>query len=105
MTGVADANLDKAPLVAITGQGGSDRLHHESHQGLDVVKMMEPITKWNTSISSPQTVSEMVRKAFKVAEAEKPGATHLELPEDIAKIEVAGNEYPLEIKKNNKTST
>lgn len=100
MTGIADANLDKAPLVAITGQGSSDRLHHESHQVIDVVKMMEPITKWNTTISSPQTVSEIVRKAFKVAEAEKPGATHIELPEDIAKIDVTTDEYPLEINRS-----
>jgi len=100
MTGIADANLDKAPLVAITGQGSIDRLHHESHQVIDVVKMMEPITKWNTSITTPQTVSEIVRKAFKVAEAEKPGATHIELPEDIAKLKVKTKEFPLAINKS-----
>jgi len=84
LTAVADAHLDKAPLVAITGQGSSQRLHHESHQVIDVVKMMSPITKWNGSINSAEVIPEMVRKAFKVAETEKPGATHLELPEDIA---------------------
>ncbi len=85
MTGVADANLDKAPVVAITGQGGITRLHHESHQYLDVVNMFKPITKWNTAIASPDVVTEVVRKAFKVAEMEKPGATHIELSEDLAK--------------------
>jgi len=88
MTGVADANLDKAPLVAITGQGGIDRIHHESHQMIDVVQMMAPITKWNGRISNEAVVHEMVRKAFKLAHAEKPGATHLELPEDIAATDV-----------------
>lgn len=86
ITGVADAHLDKAPLVAITGQGGSDRMHKESHQNIDVVSMFKPITKWNTSIQNPHIVTEVVRKAFKLAEMEKPGATHFELPEDVAKM-------------------
>jgi len=86
ITGVADAHLDKSPLVAITGQGGSERLHKESHQNVDIVDMFRPITKWNNSIRNPQITTEVVRKAFKLAEMEKPGATHFELPEDIAKI-------------------
>ncbi len=88
LTGVADAHMDKAPVVAITGQGDSERLHKESHQAIDIVHMFEPVTKWNTSIRNPRIIPEAVRKAFKLAEMEKPGATHLELPEDIAKIEV-----------------
>ena len=87
VTGVADANLDKAPLVAITGQGGLERLHKESHQALDIVQMFEPITKWNSQLNNPDVVNESVRKAFKRAEYEKPGATHLELPEDVAAAE------------------
>ncbi|HUU50893.1 MAG TPA: acetolactate synthase large subunit [Nitrospinota bacterium] len=88
VTGVADANLDKAPLVAITGQEGLAGLHHESHQTLDIVNLFKPITKWNTAISSPEVVAEVIRKAFKVAEYEKPGATHIELSEDMAKQQV-----------------
>jgi acetolactate synthase-1/2/3 large subunit len=84
LTGVADAHLDKSPLVAITAQGGLERLHKESHQAIDVVGMFEPVTKWNTQLSDPDVIHESVRKAFKVAEYEKPGATHLELPEDVA---------------------
>ncbi|MFC7078793.1 acetolactate synthase large subunit [Halorussus caseinilyticus] len=84
LTGVADANLDKAPLVAVTGQGGLESLHKESHQTLDVVDMFGPVTKWNARISDSGVVHESVRKAFKTAEYEKPGATHLELPEDVA---------------------
>lgn len=94
VTGVADAQLDKAPLVAITGQGSSRRLHKESHQLIDIVNLFKPITKWNTSINQAEIIPEAVRKAFKLAETEKPGATHLELPEDIAKLEVAGAPIP-----------
>ena len=83
VTAVADAYLDHAPLVALTGQGDVERLHKESHQYIDVVGVMKPITKWNTRISAPHVIPEAVRKAFKVAEAQKPGATHLELPEDV----------------------
>ncbi|PSP79874.1 acetolactate synthase large subunit [Halobacteriales archaeon QS_4_69_225] len=84
LTGVADAHLDKSPLVAITAQGSLERLHVESHQAIDVVGMFEPVTKWNAQLNDPDIVHESVRKAFKVAEYEKPGATHLELPEDVA---------------------
>ncbi len=84
ITGIADAHLDKSPLVAITGQGSSDRIHKESHQYVDIVNMFKPITKWNTSIQNPLITAEVVRKAFKLAEMEKPGATHFELPEDVA---------------------
>jgi len=95
ITGVADANLDKVPLVAITAQGGLTRLHHESHQYLDVVNMFRPITKWNTAIASPEAVVEVVRKAFKQAEMEKPGATHVELSEDIAVDEAKKRVQPI----------
>jgi acetolactate synthase-1/2/3 large subunit len=95
ITGIADAYLDNAPLVAITGQGGLTRLHHDSHQYLDIVNMLKPITKWNTAISSPEVVTEVVRKAFKLAEYEKPGPTHIELSEDLAKLQVERKLKPL----------
>ncbi len=94
LTGVADAHLDKSPVVAITGQGGLERLHKESHQHLDVTGLFEPITKWNTQISEPEIINESVRKAFKLAEHEKPGATHLEFPEDVAAEETDGRPMP-----------
>lgn len=90
MTGVADANLDGAPLVAITGQVGTDRMHIESHQYLDLVAMFEPVTKWNTQIVRPSNTSEIIRKAFKLAQSEKPGAVHIDLPENIAAMAVSG---------------
>ena len=97
-TPVADANLDRAPLVAITGQSSTSQMHKESHQYIDIVSMFKPITKWNTRIGQADIVAEAVRKAFKTAEAEKPGATHLELPEDVAEQECQKPEY-FEIRK------
>ena len=83
VTAVADAELDRAPLVALTGQRALERMHKESHQVVDLVEVMRPITKWGARVSNPDVVPEVVRKAFMVAEAQKPGATHLELPEDV----------------------
>src|SRR3954447_26439229 len=75
VTAVADAFLDRAPLVAIPGQADLERMHKESHQYIDIVSLMRPITKWNARLNSAQIIPEVVRKAFKVAETEKPGAT------------------------------
>ncbi len=83
VTAVADAFLDRAPLVALTGQSDLERMHKESHQYIDLLAIMRPVVKWNARVSSPEIVPEVVRKAFKVAESEKPGSTHLELPEDV----------------------
>ena len=101
ITGVADANLDRAPLVAITGQGELERTHKESHQYIDIVNTFKFITKWNRTITRADFIPEMVRKAFKIAQTEKMGATHLELPEDIAQEETKSK--PL--KKTHKHST
>jgi acetolactate synthase I/II/III large subunit len=90
MTGVADANLDRAPLIAITGQVGTDRMHIESHQYLDLVAMFTPVTKWTTQIVRPNTTAEVVRRAFKIAQTEKPGAVHIDLPEDVAAMPADG---------------
>lgn len=87
ITGVADGNMDHAPMLVLTGQGASTRLHKESHQIMDVVSMFEPVTKWATSIIHPDNIPEIVRKAVRLARAEKPGACHIELPEDIAKMQ------------------
>ncbi|NJK38885.1 MAG: acetolactate synthase large subunit [Oscillatoriales cyanobacterium RM2_1_1] len=100
MTGVADANLDGAPLVAITGQVGTDRMHIESHQYLDLVAMFAPVTKWNAQIVRPSNTPEIVRKAFKIAQSEKPGAVHIDLPENIAEMAAAGQ--PLQRDKQEK---
>lgn len=96
MTGVADANLDGAPLVAITGQVGTDRMHIESHQYLDLVAMFAPVTKWNKQIVRPGITPEVVRRAFKTAQSEKPGAVHIDLPENIAAMAADGSPLPLD---------
>jgi acetolactate synthase-1/2/3 large subunit len=83
VTPVADAFLDRSPLVALTGQSDLERMHKESHQYIDLIAILRPVVKWNARVSSPEIVPEVVRKAFKVAESEKPGSTHLELPEDV----------------------
>jgi acetolactate synthase-1/2/3 large subunit len=88
LTGVGDAFLDAAPVVAITGQADLKRIHKESHQYINIVEMYESVTKWNGRIETPDVIPEMVRKAVKLAESEKPGPTHLELPENIASMTV-----------------
>jgi acetolactate synthase-1/2/3 large subunit len=89
LTGVVDAYLDRAPLIAISGQVSLNRRHKESHQYIDVISLFKPVTKWNTSLPKAEVIPEAVRKAFKIAQTEKPGATHLELPEDVAEETIA----------------
>lgn len=95
ITGVADANLDGAPLIAITGQVGTDKMHISSHQFIDLVSLFKPITKRSLEIVRPDSVAEIVRLAFKHAKSEKPGAVHINLPENIAAMPV--QEEPLAI--------
>jgi len=89
ITGVANSNMDRAPMLVLTGQGSTDRLHKESHQIMDVVSMFRPVTKWAVTILHPDTIPEIVRKAVRLARTEKPGAVHIELPEDIAEMETS----------------
>jgi len=86
-TGVANANMDRSPILVITGQTDTDFLHKESHQNMDAVAMFKPITKWRWSIRNADSIPEIVRRAFKIALEEKAGAVHLELPQDIAKMQ------------------
>ena len=94
ITGVADANMDHAPMLVLTGQGSSQRLHKESHQVMDVVAMYAPVTKWATSILHQDNIPEIIRKAVRVARSEKPGAVLIELPEDIAKLQTTTTPIP-----------
>ena len=95
MTGVADALLDRSPMVALTGQADLERMHKESHQYIDVVDMLRPVTKFNTRLNSARVIPEVVRKAFKVAQAQKPGPTHIELPEDVMAAQVDAEPLPV----------
>jgi acetolactate synthase-1/2/3 large subunit len=95
MTGVADANMDHAPLVAIAGQADSHRLHKESHQVLDLEEIFRSITKYSSRLLAPEIIPEVTRKAFKIAQTEKTGATFIEFPENIAKLNCL--EHPLPV--------
>lgn len=81
--GVADASTNSTPLVAISAQVGHDREFKESHQYVDLVSMFAPITRWAAGIPTPRAIPEMVRKAFKLAESERPAAVYLAVPEHI----------------------
>src|SRR5204862_7976687 len=93
--GGAEALLDRAPDVAITGQAGGDKHHKEAQQVVDIVRMFEPVTKWNTRVERLEAIPEIVRKAFRVAVLEKPGPTHIELPENLAAALVSDDLRPL----------
>jgi acetolactate synthase I/II/III large subunit len=81
--GVADATTNSTPLVAISAQVGQNRQYKESHQYVDLVSMFAPITRWAAGIPTAQAIPEMVRKAFKLAETERPAAVYLAVPEHI----------------------
>jgi acetolactate synthase I/II/III large subunit len=81
--GVADATTNSTPLVAISAQVGQDREYKESHQYVDLVSMFAPITRWADGVPTSRAIPEMIRKAFKVAETERPAAVYLAVPEHI----------------------
>ncbi|MCC2686430.1 MAG: alsS [Paenibacillaceae bacterium] len=94
ITGVANAHLDRSPLIAITGQAVSTRLHKESHQNVNTIQLVKGITKYDQQILAAQTIPEIVRKAFDLAMTESRGAVHLQLPEDIAREQTQGSPLP-----------
>jgi acetolactate synthase I/II/III large subunit len=81
--GVADATTNSTPMVAISAQVGQDRQFKESHQYVDLVSMFAPITRWAAGVPTTRAIPEMFRKAFKVAETERPAAVYLAVPEHI----------------------
>ncbi len=88
ITGVADANMDHAPVIGIAGQADTTRMHKESHQHLPLVDMFKPISKYAVQVREPEIIPEVIRKAFKTAQTEKPGLSFIELPENVAEMEV-----------------
>jgi len=97
LLGTADANSNSTPMVAISAQVGLNRIYKESHQSVDLVSMFSPVTKWADMVLSPGSVPEMVRKAFKLAQTERPGAVFLAVPEDIEGLAVADDLVPLDV--------
>jgi acetolactate synthase-1/2/3 large subunit len=101
ITGVADAYLDRVPLVAITGQAALEKTHKEAHQYIDIVGSFKYTTNWSTTIMRADFIPEILKKAFDIA-IDAPGAVHIELPEDVAEEETS--KIPLERKVNIHTS-
>jgi acetolactate synthase I/II/III large subunit len=97
LLGVADATTNSTPVVALSAQVGMHRSFKESHQGVDLVSMFKPVTKWSELIATPDAVPEMVRKAFKLAQTERPGAVYLAVPEDVEKAAAPHGARPLAV--------
>jgi acetolactate synthase I/II/III large subunit len=95
LLGTANAHTDSVPLVAISAQVGLNRQYKETHQFVDLVSMFKPITKWSAEMKVPSAVPEMVRKAFKVAQTERPGSCYLGIPQDLEEMSVSSNIQPL----------
>jgi acetolactate synthase-1/2/3 large subunit len=90
LLGVADATTNSSPVVAVSAQVGLNRIYKESHQSVDLVSMFAPVTKWADVVLTPGAVPEMVRKAFKLAQTERPGAVYLAVPEDVEAMAAPG---------------
>ena len=97
LLGTADANANSTPVVAFSAQVGLNRIYKESHQGVDLVSMFSPVTKWAELVLTPGAVPEMVRKAFKLAQTERPGAVYLGVPEDIEDAPAPAGLVPLRV--------
>jgi len=95
LLGVADATTNSTPVVALSAQVGMNRNYKESHQGVDLVSMFDPVTKWAELIATPGAAPEMIRKAFKLAQTERPGAVYLAVPEDVEKAPAPEDARPL----------
>jgi acetolactate synthase-1/2/3 large subunit len=95
MLGVADATTNSTPVVALSAQVGRQRMFKESHQGVDLVSIFEPVTKWAELVATPEAVPEMIRKAFKLAQTERPGAVYLAIPEDVETSPAPAGARPL----------
>jgi acetolactate synthase I/II/III large subunit len=83
LLGTADATTNSTPLIALSAQVGMDRSFKESHQGVDLVPMFAAVSKWAALVATPGAAPEMIRKAFKLAQSERPGSVYLAVPEDV----------------------
>jgi acetolactate synthase-1/2/3 large subunit len=97
LLGTADATTNSTPLIALSAQVGMNRSFKESHQGVDLVSMFAPVTKWSALVATPGAVPEMIRKAFKLAQTERPGAVYLAIPEDVEKAAAPAGQEPLTV--------
>ena len=95
VTGAAYAQLGAFPMMMITGQKPIKHSKQGQFQIVDIVDMMKPLTKYTKQIVNVNMIPSMVREAFRLAEEERPGAVHLELPEDIAAEPVDAKTTPI----------
>ncbi len=97
LLGTADATTNSTPLLALSAQVGMNRNYKESHQSVDLVTMFQPVTKWSALMATPGAAPEMIRKAFKLAQTERPGAVYLAVPEDVEEASVGPELAPLPV--------
>ncbi len=97
LLGTADAFTNSTPVLALSAQVGLNRIYKESHQSVDLVSMFRPVTKWADLILTPGSIPEMVRKAFKLAQTERPGSVYLGVPEDVEAAYVPDQLVPLDL--------
>lgn len=95
ITGIAYAQLGAMPLIAITGQKPMNSSRYGKFQMIDIVRLMEPISKSSTQIHSGNLIPSHIRNAFKLSQEERPGVVHLELPEDVAKQQTVAKSYQI----------
>ena len=91
----AYANLGAMPMMMLTGQKPIKTSKQGRFQIVDIVQMMKPLTKYSKQVVNGNNIPAMIRESFKIAKAERPGAVHIELPEDIAKEEVDEEVFPV----------
>ena len=97
LLGTADAYTNSTPVLALSAQVGLNRIYKESHQSVDLVSMFSPVTKWSDLILTPASIPEMIRKAFKLAQTERPGSVYLGVPEDVEVAFVPDQLVPLDV--------
>ena len=97
LLGTADATTNSTPLIALSAQVGMARSFKESHQSVDLVPMFAPVTKWSALMATPGAAPEMIRKAFKLAQTERPGAVYLAVPEDVEEAAAPPSLVPLRV--------
>jgi acetolactate synthase-1/2/3 large subunit len=97
LLGTADATTNSTPLIALSAQVGMARSFKESHQSVDLVPMFAPVTKWSALMAIPGAAPEMIRKAFKLAQTERPGAVYLAVPEDVEEAAAPPSLVPLRV--------
>jgi acetolactate synthase-1/2/3 large subunit len=97
LLGTADATTNSTPLIALSAQVGMNRSFKESHQGVDLVAMFAPVSKWSALVATPGAVPEMIRKAFKLAQTERPGSVYLAIPEDVEETAAPDGQAPLRV--------